>query len=113
MTYRPRNFRLGAMRERITVQTLTNSVDSMGQAIPSWANTYTDEPASLDPTSGGEGLRGRQVEAGISAVFTVHYRSTYVPEMRVTHNGITYGIAYVKHIEGGRRYTELYCKAVV
>ena len=113
MTWRPRGFRLGSMRERITVQSMTAAADSFGQPVQTWSNTLTGEPATLEPTSGGEGLRGRQVEAGISAVFTVHWRSTYAPEQRVLHNGITYGIVYVRPVEGGRRYVELYCKAVV
>ena len=99
------------MRERISIQTATIAVDSVGQSVPTWTTTYSSEPAKFEPTSGGETPRGKQVEAGIDAVFTVHYRSAYVPTMRVVHNSTNYGIVYVKHIEGGRRYTELWCKS--
>ena len=112
MPWRPRNHRLGAMRQRINVQSATLAVDSIGQAIPTWANTFHQEPAAYEPLSGGETFRGKQVEAGISAVFTVHYRQGYTPEMRITYNSETYGIVYVKPIEGGRRFLELYCKMV-
>lgn len=113
MTWRPmRGFRVGAMRERINIQTATDSVDDAGQPIRSWANTYANEPACWEPISGQETLRGRQVEAGITTIFYTHYRSSVVPQMRVVHNSVNYGIVYVKPIEGGRRYLELQCKAV-
>lgn len=111
MTWRPQHFRLGAMRERINVQTLTRTVSDAGDGVESWATTYSNEAAKYDPVSGGETPRGRQVEAGITAIFTVHFRD-YVPEMRVVYNSTNYGIVYVKPIEGGRRYVELWCKAV-
>lgn len=112
MTFRPgRGFRVGAMRERITVQSATND-DSTGQRSRTWANLYADEPAAFMPTTGGESIRGEMVEAGISAVFTVRYRSGYSPENRLTHDGETYGIVYVKPVKGGRRYIDLHCKAV-
>lgn len=113
MTWRPQRFRLGAMRERVAIQTATETVSDAGDVTRTWADTYANEPAKLEPITGSESLRGRQVEADVSVVFTVHYRSTYTTEMRVSHKGTYYGIAYVKHIEGGQRYTELHCKAFV
>lgn len=113
MNWRPqRGFRVGAMRERVDVQSLTISVSDAGDRSESWADTFSCEPASIDPVSGGETLRGRQVEAGINVIFTVRYRSEYVPEMRVAYNSTNYGIVYVRPVEGGRRYIELFCKAV-
>ena len=112
MTWRPgRGFRVGTMRERVTVQSGTAAVDSVGQSVLTWTALYTDEPAMFEPVTGGETLRGKQVDAGVTAIFTVHYRSTYTPEMRLVHESTTYGIVYAKPVEGGRRYTELHCKA--
>lgn len=113
MTWRPPRFRLGAMRERIAIQSATETVSDAGDVTRTWANTYASEPAKFEPITGSESLRGRQVEADVSVVFTVHYRSTYTPEMRVVHKGVNYGIAYVKPVEGGQRYIELHCKAFV
>ena len=111
MTWRPRQFRLGAMRDRVTIQRPVQTVSDAGDVIYSFVNLYQNEPAKFESVSGGETLRGREVEAGINAVFTVHYRSNYAPEQRLTHNGITYGIVYVKPIEGGRRYCEIWCRS--
>lgn len=111
MTWRPgKSFRLGAMRERITIQSLTTTISQGGDKTETWVNTYTNEPAAFDSVSGGETLRGKQVEAGINAVFTVHYRDSFTSTQRIIHNDTTYGIVYVKPVDGGRRYTELYCR---
>jgi len=111
VSYRPSSFRLGSMRERITLQTPTDSTSTFGDVSQTWADTLTNEPAQFISTNGGESLRGRQVEAGINAVFTVHYRSQFTPSCRIQHNGTTYGIVYVRPVEGGRRYLEVYCKS--
>ena len=111
--YRPPRFHLGEMRSRITVKTETTAQDSAGQPVVTLVNWITDEPAKWEPTAGGEGTRGRQVEAGIAAVFTVHYRDGYTPKMEVICNGQTYGIVYVNPVDGMNAYRELHCKAVV
>lgn len=110
-TFRPRGLRLGAMRDRITVQSLTVAISDAGDKTETWTDLYRNEPADFQPVSGGETLRGRQVESGVNAVFTVHYRSGYAPEQRVTHNGTTYGIVFVRQVDGGRRYIELQCRS--
>lgn len=108
--YRPRGFRTGKMRERVDVQTAT-VVETTGQPVRTWADTFTDEPAAFEQVSGGETLRGRQVEANVAAVFTVHFREGYSTGMRVVYGGKAYGIERVMPVEGGRRYIELHCKA--
>lgn len=114
MTWRPRRgFRVGAMRERVNLQTATETVDAAGQVNRTWATTYLSEPAQRVPMRGGEGMRGRQVEAGIEEVFVIHFRENVTPQMRLVHDSRNYGIVYVEPVEGGRRYLELQCKAVV
>lgn len=114
MIYRPgRDFRVGQMRDRITVATETTTQDNAGQPIVALSNWLVDEPASFEDTRGGETTRGRQVEAGVTAVFTVRYRDGYAPTMQITRSGQRYGIVHVSHVEGKNRYLELHCKAVV
>ncbi len=114
MTWRPkRGFRLGAMRERVNLQTATEATDAAGQVIRTWTTTYASEPAQRMPMRGGEGARGRQVEAGIDEIFIIHFRESVTPQMRLVHDSRNYGIVYVNPVDGGRRYIELSCKAVV
>ena len=114
MTFRPeRKFRLGTMRHRITVSVETTTQDSAGQPVVTLGPWLSCEPAKFEPTAGGEGSRGRQVEAGISAIFTVRYRDGYTPEMAIDFDGQRYWIVYVKAVQGMDRYRELYCRSVV
>lgn len=113
MTWRPRRFRVGAMRERINIRSSTDVVDTAGQPIRTWSTVYANEPAEFTPTSGGESLRGRQIESGINSVFVVHYHADIVPTMQVVHGSTIYGIVRVRQTDGGKRYMELECKAVV
>ena len=114
MTFRPeRKFRLGTMRHRITVSVEGTTQDGAGQPVVTLSTWLVDEPAKYEPTTGGEGARGRQVEAGISAIFTVRYRSGYTPKMAIDIDGQRFWIVYVKPVQGMDRYRELYCKSVV
>lgn len=99
------------MRERVTIQSLTVSISNAGDKSESWSNLYQNEPARYEPVRGGEMLRGKQVEAGIDVVFTVHYRDNIDATMRVVYGSTNFGIVYTKPVEGGKRYLELYCKA--
>jgi SPP1 family predicted phage head-tail adaptor len=113
MTYRPgKMFRVGQMRDRITVSTEVQTQDTAGQPIVSLSTWLADEPASYEYISGGETTRGRQVEAGIQAVFIVRYRDGYRTQMKITMSGQAYGIVHVVPVEGKSRYLELHCKAV-
>lgn len=113
MTWRPRGgFRVGKMRERVTIESAALSVDSAGQEIKTWSTLLSDEPASFEPAAGSETIRGRQLEDGVNAIFLVRYRSGYSPKQRVIFGSDTYGIVHVKRVQGGYRYLELHCKAV-
>lgn len=110
--WRPRRgFRVGKMRERINIQQ-ASVTETTGQPVRSWANLYASEPASFEPASGGETIRGRQVEANVSAVFIIHKRTGINTEMRVVHDSTNYGIVRVLPVEGGNRYIELHCRAL-
>jgi SPP1 family predicted phage head-tail adaptor len=114
MTYRPaRGFRVGEMRHRITIKVESTTQDAAGQPVVGLTTWLAGEPAKFEPTSGGEGARGRQVEAGISAIFTVRYRDGYTPQMAVDIGSERYWIVYVKPVQGMDRYRELHCKSVV
>lgn len=98
------------MRERVTIQSLSVSIDSAGDKTETWSDLYQNEPASFESTRGTEILRGKQVEAGIDVVFTMHYRDNIDATCRAQHAGVSYGIVYVKPVDGGKRYLELYCR---
>lgn len=106
-------FSIGSMRYRVLVQQETTANDTTtGQPTRTWSSFRTQEPAAYDEVRGGEYFRGTQIEAGITAVFTVRYSADYAPTMRVYHNGRYYGILFCRRVRGYDRYLELHCKAV-
>jgi len=109
MSGRPRDLKVGAMRQRCTVQQVTETQDDAGQPVVAWSNFLVDEPCQFIPTGGSETMRGRQLEAGTKAIFRVRFRSGYQPEMRIVYGSTNYGITYVNQIDGLRRYIELVC----
>jgi SPP1 family predicted phage head-tail adaptor len=113
VTYRQTSLRIGAMRWRITIQSLAVTVSSAGDRSETWTDFYLDEPAEVNYVSGGETLRGKQVSAGVTMIFVVRFREDYDTTMRVVFDSVNYGIVFVRPVEGGRRYIELHCKADV
>lgn len=113
MTWRPRGFRLGKMRERIRIQETREYVDDYGDRVEGPKDILVAEPASYLAVRGGETVRGRTIDSSIDAIFEIHYNATIVPKMQVVFDGMTYGIVDVRPAEGGKRYLELFCKSVV
>lgn len=103
--------RIADMRHRITVSRATTAVDSSRQPIVTYVERYADEPARFEQVSGGETVRGRQIEAGVVAVFTVNYRDGYASTDRVTFDSVTYGIHRIHKPDGVGRFLEVHCKA--
>ena len=99
------------MRHRITVQTAVETIDASRQKIISYVNRLVSEPATFEEVTGGEVNRGRQIEAGVTAVFKVNYRSGYSVRDKVLFKGQQYGIVRVEAPGGIERFTYLYCKA--
>lgn len=110
--YRPSRFHVGMMRDRITVANEVTAQAESGQPIVSLVNFLVNEPATYLYVGGAESIRGRQIEAGINAIFTVRYRPGYLPTQAITYDGQRYGVVHVRPIDGKNRYLELFCKAV-
>jgi len=115
MIYRPTGFSRGQLRLRMLVEEPTSTVGSTGTGEPTvtWSTLYSAEPCRLEVVSANETAKGKQVEAGVNAVATVNWRSSWSTRLRCTVDGVTYHVVGVKPVDGGRRYTELMLKAVV
>jgi len=76
--------RAGRYRERITIQTPTETRDSLGQAIPSWG-TYATRYAEVAPFSGSERYQADTVNAEIIYEVRMRYAAGVTPKMRVLY----------------------------
>lgn len=98
-------------RHRITVQSVVSTLDSSRQPVYTYATRFANEPAAFRQVSGGEKIRGRQIEAGTNAIFEVNYRDGYMVTDRVLFQGTYYGIVRIDYPEGVNRYAVLHCSA--
>lgn len=74
---------IGDLRERVMIQRTTNTRDSVGGIIQSWATVATVW-ASVEPMSAGEQFRRQQVQAKADWRVTIRYRNDILPADRIT-----------------------------
>lgn len=109
---KPKAFTTSEMRHRVTIKQASTTTDSAGQKVIDYDTTrFASEPAKFEPVNGGQTLRGRQIEAGVIAIFTVNYRSGYSVTDRVVFQGENYGVHWMRKPDGIGRFLELHCKA--
>lgn len=112
--WRPgKSFRVGAMRERIDVQSFASARDASGQPVATWSNVLTSEPARYVDLKGGVTYRGEQLQETTAAVFEVRFRDSYKPDQRIIWEGETFNVHRVARVDGGRRYLSLHATAVI
>jgi head-tail adaptor len=103
--------KIGDMRHRITVQTAVETIDASRQKVISYVDRVVNEPSTFEQVTGGETNRGRQIEAGVTAVFKVNNRASYTTQDRVVFCGQSYGVVRVERPGGIGRFCYLFCKA--
>lgn len=103
---------VGRMRYNVTIQQQSAPSSDVGSPAVTWSTRYASEPADYEYPRGGMAGRGRQVEEGVDAIFTVRYRDGYAVTDRVVFDGENYGIVFIRPVSGRERYLELHTKLV-
>jgi len=80
-----------------TIQTPSGGVDSTGGITLTFADTYTNVPCRIDPSSqrGGESVRNSSLEGKSFYTGSFKYTQVLDPSYRVVHSGVTYEIEQV------------------
>jgi SPP1 family predicted phage head-tail adaptor len=76
--------RAGRLRERVTIQEATETRDSFGQAVATWA-THATCWASVEPFSGSERFQAATLNAEILYEVRIRYDSEITPKMRLLY----------------------------
>lgn len=92
--------RIGALRDRLTLEQAVRTADGGGGAAVSW-ETVTELWAQVRPITGDERLRAGQVTGRITHKVTLRYRDGIVPAMRFRQGARILDIVAV--LESGRR----------
>lgn len=83
--------RAGRLRHVITIQQATETRDSVGAIIRTWA-TYDTVRASIEPLNGREYFNASQVQAEVSTRIRVRYLDGLTSKMRILFGSRIYDI---------------------
>lgn len=95
---------IGQMRNRIALQSMSESTDEGGGQSTSFSTASTVW-ARVENNSGNEVVFGDQIEARANYVFKIRYYSSLTPKFRISYNSKLFNIEHIAdEFEGRRRY---------
>lgn len=100
----------GQLSNRITIEEAADAKDAAYQTIRTWSTRANNLPAKVESVTGGETIRGRQVSASATILFTIRYMAGLTSKMRVKFGSRTLGIVRVSDPYGDRRELRIECK---
>lgn len=96
---------IGKLKERVTIESFSETKDSYGQPIRTWSTIYTLWAQHV-PTSGSEVFETDEKTARRFATFRVRYQGLTINEtMRLTWNGQTFNIVSIEKAEFNDLFT--------
>jgi SPP1 family predicted phage head-tail adaptor len=96
----------GSLRHLLTVQQNTPSVDDSGGPKETWT-TFATWRAGMEPETGREYYRLRQIHADMTASFVGHYKAGITTEMRLSLDTRTWNILAVVNESEANRVTRI------
>jgi SPP1 family predicted phage head-tail adaptor len=100
------------LMHKVTIQQATDTLDSAGEPIQTWA-TYATRSAEVMPMGGRETFRLQQYYADATAVIRLRYDSltkAITPEMRVSFDSRIFNIESMINVDELNREIKLVCK---
>jgi len=97
---------VGDMRRRVALQAPTDSIDSYGQAIRTWA-TYATVWASVVSTPGSEPQSALMQSSVTTYTVTMRYRTDVLPIHRMTYGSLTLNIVGLSTIDGLNKHLKI------
>ncbi|BCJ86455.1 phage head closure protein [Effusibacillus dendaii] len=103
--------KIGLLRNRVTIQKLTQTDDGMGGYTEGWGVVATVY-ASVHPLKGRELFDAQQVREHMTHRVTIRYRVDVTPDMRVLFGAKVFNIRSVINVESKNRELQLLCEEV-
>ena len=97
---------VGDLRRRVALQAPTDSIDSYGQAIRTWA-TYATVWASVVSTPGSEPQSALMQSSVTTYTITMRYRTDVLPTHRMIYGAITLNIVGLSTVEGVNKHLKI------
>lgn len=102
---------IGAMSERVTLQSPVRTADGAGGAAVTW-NEGASVWAKVEMLGGGETPMAERLEARARVRVTIRHRPGVTAEMRAVWQGRALDIRNVRDLDGRRRFLVLDCEEV-
>lgn len=93
--------RAGTLRHQVRLETPTYRRDAANQKVESGTDVVT-VAASVRHVSGGETVRGRQMEANATELVTIRWRQGVTNQTRVVYAGRTLSVIDIAEDTAGR-----------
>ncbi|MFT6496253.1 MAG: SPP1 family predicted phage head-tail adaptor [Cycloclasticus pugetii] len=100
--------RAGRLRHKVEIQQATESQDSTGAIVETWA-TFLTLRASYEPKTAKESYQSSQEFAQSSAMFRTRYRSGVTTKMRLLFDNRLFDIEGVVDMYGRGREMQILC----
>lgn len=97
---------IGALRERVDIQQVTETKDAIGSPIQTWT-TIASTWAEVRQASGSETFRRQQIQSKAGWTIIVRYNSMLTPQMRVIWRGRTFQITALENPDLRRRFLKI------
>jgi len=97
---------VGDLRRRVALQAPTDSIDSYGQAIRTWA-TYATVWASVVSIPGSEPQSALMQSSVTTYTVTMRYRTDVLPIHRMIYGAITLNIVGLSTVEGVNKHLRI------
>ena len=104
--------RAGLLRNRVTIQTRSESTDDFGEIDFAWSNSATVW-ATIEPLSGKELMNAQQAGASVSHKISMRYKSGVNPKDRISYDSRTFEIESVRNFRERDISLELMCREEV
>jgi SPP1 family predicted phage head-tail adaptor len=102
-------YSVGGMRDRVTIQTRTESVSPNGEKVLSWATADTVW-ACVQESSGSETVGSRLTQAETVLTVTIRWHAAAVPKARIVFDGAVADIDSAINPDGRKRFLTLTCR---
>lgn len=97
---------IGDLRNRITIQQFTTTVNANGFEVQSWVD-YKSTWSAITNLYGREYYQAAAVQAEKTVKFTIRYDSNINTDMRIVFNSKNYDIKFIDNIKYANKFIEI------
>lgn len=102
----------GKLRNRVEIQAVTETVDSYGQPVKTWA-TVDKRWAAIEDSTGREFERAKQFAADMTHLVRMRFYDGLTQQHRIKFGSRIFGIESVNDMDQRNREHVLSCKEIV